>query len=395
MTTALLLLSTGAAMTGETLSWSKMPLLPPAPGQERQPGVASPFVGVDQGALLVAGGANFPGDPPWRGGRKTWWDTIYVFDGGRWLTGKNFRLPRPLAYGFSASTPYGVVCLGGSDASRCHAEAFLLRWDRKAGKVRITRLPPLPEPLANMGGGEAAGMIYVAGGQTEMSDPRATRHGYVLDFRKGPDGCGPWQRLPDLPGRERILPISFALSGGSHPGFYVFGGRRQEADQIPKLLKDGYRYDPVAKKWSRLGAIANQPGSNLMAGTAVPWGKGGALILGGDNGEAFMPKERLSHDIRRARAGVAKKKTAATEQKLARLLEDERNMLESHKGFSRKIYFYDANADSWQPAGFLPAWAPVTTTAVLFRGAVILPSGEIRPGIRSPVVWKGRAVTQR
>jgi len=376
-------LTSTAVLATETLSWSELPPLPPAPGQAKQPGVASPFVGVDNGALLVAGGANFPDLPPWKGGHKTWWDTIYVFDGGAWHTGESFKLPRALAYGYSVSTPYGIVCVGGSDAAQCYADTFLLLWNREAGKIEITALPPLPEPLANMGGGDAAGVIYVAGGQAKMSDPQATRHAYALDFSKGPGAHLAWERLPDLPGRERILPISFGLTGGN-PGFYVFGGRRQDAGEIPKLLTDGFRYDPAAKSWSELGPIAGKPGSNLMAGTSVPGGDSGTYIFGGDDGTVFLPKEELTYKI----AQAAKEKTPEGEQKLAKLHQEERNMLENHKGFSRKAYFYDSTTDRWTEAGEMPMWPPVTTLAARLGDDVVIPSGEIRPATRSPVVLK-------
>ncbi|MCX6997017.1 MAG: hypothetical protein NTV49_07995, partial [Kiritimatiellaeota bacterium] len=54
------------------LTWSALPDLPEALG------VAGPFAGVSGGALLVAGGANFPNGMPWAGGRKVWHDAVYV-----------------------------------------------------------------------------------------------------------------------------------------------------------------------------------------------------------------------------------------------------------------------------------------------------------------------------
>ena len=52
--------------------WSSLPNLPDAEG------FASPFAGVAGGALLVAGGANFPNKRPWDGGHKVWYDIIYA-----------------------------------------------------------------------------------------------------------------------------------------------------------------------------------------------------------------------------------------------------------------------------------------------------------------------------
>ena len=50
----------------KTAGWEK---LPPLPDRE---GFAGSFAGVSGDALLVAGGANFPGAKPWEGGAKAW-----------------------------------------------------------------------------------------------------------------------------------------------------------------------------------------------------------------------------------------------------------------------------------------------------------------------------------
>src|SRR5882672_7711864 len=85
-----------------TLNWKKLPPIPD------RIGFAGPFAGVSGGALIVAGGANFPSALPWEGGRKTWYDSIFVLPkpDGQWLTG--FKLPRPIGYGISVTTPEGV-----------------------------------------------------------------------------------------------------------------------------------------------------------------------------------------------------------------------------------------------------------------------------------------------
>jgi hypothetical protein len=55
--------------------------------------VAGPFAGTSGGALIVAGGANFPDKMPWDGGKKIWHDTAFVLDktNGAWRG--EFKLP--------------------------------------------------------------------------------------------------------------------------------------------------------------------------------------------------------------------------------------------------------------------------------------------------------------
>src|SRR5688500_12129660 len=146
-----------------SLTWSP---LPPLPDTE---GFAAPFAGVSHGALLVAGGANFPGKKPWEGGAKVWYDTVFVLDhpAGSWrVAGK---LPRPLAYGVSLATSSGVLCLRGSAAPRHYAVAVLLEW--KEERLRQTNFPALPRRCASMCAAIVGNIAYVAGG---IDSPIAT-----------------------------------------------------------------------------------------------------------------------------------------------------------------------------------------------------------------------------
>jgi N-acetylneuraminate epimerase len=76
---------TVSALAADSTGWSKLPSLPD------KEGFASMFAGVSGGALLAAGGANFPDKKPWEGGKKIWHDTVFVlekFDGAWKVTGK-------------------------------------------------------------------------------------------------------------------------------------------------------------------------------------------------------------------------------------------------------------------------------------------------------------------
>jgi SSS family solute:Na+ symporter len=60
-----------------------------------------------------------------------------------------------------------------------------------------------------------------------------------------------------------------------------------------------------------------------------------------------------------------------------------------HPGFPASILSYNTVTDRWAEAGSLPldgTFAPVTTPVVFWNGKVIIPTGEIKPGVRSPQV---------
>src|SRR4051794_13907380 len=63
---------TAPASFAAPLVWRPLPDLPDPLG------LAGAFAGVSSGALLVAGGANFPNGMPWDGGAKVWQDRVWV-----------------------------------------------------------------------------------------------------------------------------------------------------------------------------------------------------------------------------------------------------------------------------------------------------------------------------
>src|SRR3954453_19621561 len=74
MTTLLTLLLASVSVSAFAGEWKHLPALPDAEG------FAGSFAGVSNGALLVAGGTNFPGKKPWEGGAKAWYETVFVLE---------------------------------------------------------------------------------------------------------------------------------------------------------------------------------------------------------------------------------------------------------------------------------------------------------------------------
>jgi solute:Na+ symporter, SSS family len=374
------------ALAEGLLKWRGLPPLPPAPGQEKQAGLAGPFAGVHNGALVVAGGANFPDALPWRGGEKVWHDDAFVLekdaDGAcAWVTDEALKLPRPLAYGVSVSTPEGIVCIGGCDANRCYTDVFLLTWDPATRKLSHKPMPPLPRPLAFMAGGLAGTTIYVAGGQEVMKDAAATKSFWALDLGKREDAAEfVWQELPAWPGPARVLPVAVGQSNGTLDCFYVFSGRDVAPGKETVPLTDAYSYNPTTGAWKRLTDITPKRDEVrcVMAGTGVAIDATGIAVVGGADGAKFMELEKLAKQI--ADTGEAKAATLKAKQA---------KMLDNHAGFSRDILIYDTVSDSWSLAGKFPTGSHVTTTAAWWDGAVVIPSGEVRPGVRTRKLWMG------
>jgi N-acetylneuraminic acid mutarotase len=319
--------------------------LPPLPDRE---GFAAMFAGlsVDHGGeiLLAAGGANFPDKKPWEGGKKVWHDTIFVLEkpDGAWkVAGK---LPRPLGYGVSVTHGGGLVCVGGSDAERHYADAFTMGWGKAA--PRFNQLPSLPRPVANACGAFVGRTLFIAGGTEKPDSTNALNTFYALEFPVG--GPRVWRELPPWPGPPRMLAVAASLDGS----FYLASGADVSAGQDGKplrtYLRDAYRFTP-GKGWKR---IADLPRAAVAAPSPAPTpGANQFLILGGDDG--------------------AQVNTPPAE----------------HKGFPKTILAYDTLRDMWKLAGEVPA-SRVTVPTVQWHGAWLVVSGEQKPGIRSPEVWR-------
>jgi N-acetylneuraminic acid mutarotase len=333
---ALLLVAAAVAAPG----WEPLAPLPDPLG------VAGPFAGVTNGALLVAGGANFPRGYPWAGGAKVWHDTVWVLPtpGGLWRVGG--VLPRPLGYGVAVTTPAGVLCVGGSDAQRHWADCFRLTWAND--RLSVDPLPALPRALASLCGALVGATLYVAGGSATPDAVETSRACWSLDTSR--PGAG-WQELPPCPGGGRML----AVAAGLASGFCLAGGvdlsAGPDGKPVRRYLRDAWCYQP-AGGWRRLADLpwpvcaAPSPGP-VVSPTRF-------LVLGGDDGSklGFQP-------------------------------------VQAHPGFNRRVLCYDAAAGRWTEQGELPA-AQVTTTMVVWDGRIVVPSGEVRPGVRSAQVWTSR-----
>ena len=132
--------------------------------------------------------------------------------------------------------------------------------------------------------------------------------------------------------------------------FFLAGGAALEPanGRVARVyLRDTWRYRP-GEGWHRL---ADLPNPSVAAPSPAPSAGSTFFIVGGDDGSlsSFQPIER-------------------------------------HPGFPRRILAYDTGSDAWREAGVAPV-ARVTVPTAYWRDRFVIPSGETRPGVRSPEVW--------
>jgi N-acetylneuraminate epimerase len=314
--------------------------LPPLPDRE---GFAAPFAGTSGGALLVAGGANFPDQRPWDGGMKTWYDAIYRLDQPAGTWNQAGRLPRPIAYGISVSTHEGVVCIGGGDARQHFADVF--RLELSDGQVRAVTLPSLPRARAFASGALVGDTVYVVGGLERPDATRCADTIWALDLGQPSPR---WQAVPACPDPERML----AVAGAAEGSLFLFSGTRLSPDAqgkpVREYLRDAWRYTP-GRGWRRL---ADMPRAAVAAASPAPLVPGARLlVISGDDGTklGFKPET-------------------------------------AHPGFPRDVLAYQVALDCWSVLGDAPFSRATVPTAV-WGSRLVIPNGEARPGYRSPEVW--------
>lgn len=353
------------------VEWSVAAMLPPAAGLHQQPGVAGPVAGISNGLLIVAGGANFPDGMPWNGGVKKYKQDIYIFrqdEKGHMLPGNVSRqtLPQPVAYSANVSMPDGLIYLGGENTNGPTGNVIRLTVNND-GEINFTRLPPLPLPLTNLSAACYGHTLYVAGGESVNG---TSNKFFSLDVST--PGAA-WQTLPDMP-----TAASHAVMAVQDGGVYLIGGRRKNSNGISDIFNTTYRYDLQKHTWALKAPLPYA----VAAGSGVAIGAHEILFCSGDRGEVFSKAEVLNAAI---------SNTTDTLRK-ARLTNERKALLNTHPGFTKEVWLYNTLSGRWTATTSLPMEGPVTTTALLWKGKVIIPSGEIKAGVRTPVIISGKII---
>ncbi|MEJ2765282.1 N-acetylneuraminate epimerase [Photobacterium sp. MCCC 1A19761] len=129
---------------GEKQPWRSLLSLPAPEPSAVQEGMAGAFAGISNGALIVAGGANFHGAKAafedgklfaHNGLQKVFNPQSYVLQNGLWSQSSD--LPEGLAYGASFTVQDGVLIVGGEKSDRqASNKVYLLAWN--GSSVEIT-----------------------------------------------------------------------------------------------------------------------------------------------------------------------------------------------------------------------------------------------------------------
>ena len=320
-------------------------------------GVAAPFAGISDNAVIVAGGCNFPDVPASEGGQKQFYKDVYALENP--LNGKEWKrigtLSEPLAYGVSVTVPDGVVCVGGtSNGKESSDKVFLLSVN--GNKLITKELPKLPVGIDNMAGAYGEGYVYVVGGQTNGKGNKAV---FRLQY---PDGKA-WEELAPLPGDARLQPAVAYQNGAVGSFLYVFGGYDAEKKCVNT---DGLIYNPRTNEWQPAGEIipfGTQEPTTLIGATAVTSGAGHIICFGGVDKNIF-------------------------EQAITNPQDDYLTHPAEWYKFRKEMLIYHTITGTWQTLFGSELTARAGAAVVPYKDAMgqtcwIVVNGEEKPGIRS------------
>lgn len=317
-------------------------------------GVSALYAGVIDSNLIIAGGCNFPDVPVADGGKKVFYQDVYIAP----LTAdttfhwkKIGTLPQAAAYGVTISTEKGLICVGGTTATHSLSDVFLLSLQKDS--LKTDTLPSLPVTIDNMAGALLGHSLYIVGGNANGIPSSQV---YSLDLSALSAG---WKKETDIPGTPRVQPVCAAQDGK----LYVWGGFAPAAEgREASLSVDGYKYAPETKEWTPVATPQDAEGNevSLGGGNAAPFGEGQIMCIGGVDKDIFLKalqgiyagKEYLSHPVKWYR-------------------------------FNRNLMLYHPETDEWTTLGKYEQGARAGAALVSQDDCHYIIQGELKPGIRT------------
>ena len=384
----------GFAQSSSIISWSEYPPIPD------KLGFNGSFIGVHGESLILAGGANFPNEPVWKGGEKKWYRDIYVLEedntgNWRWHFSESLKLPVAAGNGVSIETARGLICIGGTNSEGALRQAIRIKWNNKDQSLITEELPELPYPLTSMGGAMINNKIYLVGGQ-KSSNGAATNVFLSLDLGLENSESFEWKEINSFPGAARINPVVVAQNNGREECLLVMSGRNYQPGQSkPHVLhSDVYLYNPKSALWSRKNNLPDNHTPGIEAGylgaaPALKHGGAHVLVFGGAGGphQHLMKRMQLEKELDKHQQLAASGSTG--DQSKIDSIQSVITDLIKATSFSSAIWAYHTITDTWAQVGSLPGPGQVVTTAVKLKGDVVIAGGELSPGIRTNKIIKG------
>lgn len=299
-------------------------------------GLSHAITGISNGALLIAGGSNYD-QRIQEGGKKLVHDEIYVATDPHTMNWHEAgRLPWPLSNAAVLPWGNGLLVIGGINGATTTDKVFLLSWNPNTRAITIdSSFPKLPLPLSSPSAAKTGSTIYVAGGQSQNGSPQKAFYAFTLNERS-------WKTIPAWPGAARSGAAMTMQSNGEYDCLYLVGGKGPEG-----YLKDAFVFDLKKNQWKKIAA----PPRAAYYSPSIALGQTHILLFSGSDG----------HDA-----------VTAIEQ------QDNYHM-------PADVLAYHTITNTWIKCDSVPAGI-AGATAIRWDNKLMLVGGELRPGVRTPLI---------
>lgn len=351
----------------QTIHWDTQSKLPALADGSAHLGLAGPVTGIIDSKLFIMGGANFPAAMPWDGGAKAYHQEAYIYEirDGHLDFIKQTPTGIPLAYSGVYSDSKRLYIAGGENNNGIQKDVFTL--ELTADSIRIERLPNLPYPYTNGGLLKVKNKLFFIGGEnTEHVSAR------IYELNLSVPGSAWKANSTPLP-----YPVSHAifLADAKEENIYIIGGRKRNENSRSTVYDQVLQWNLSTQKIETIGTLPRP----LAAGTGVMDDQGDILIFGGDDASTFHQVEDL----------IAKINMTEDSNQKQILIQQKALLQQNHPGFTTDSWIFNVQQKKWSKITPLPASSPVTTQALSYKNMIIIPSGEIKAGVRTNQILVG------
>ncbi len=341
-------------------------------------GLSAVYAGVIDNNLLMMGGCNFPDVPASEGGKKKFYNSVYLAPlppNGLLQWRKIGEIEEASAYGVSISMLGGVVCVGGTNGTESLETANIIMLNKDSMNIEINPLPNLPVKLDNMGGAAIDTMVYVVGGN---ADGKPSNRVFFLDFTNLQQE---WVELPPFPGEPRVQPVCTVMKNNEGDKYlYVWGGFATTYNgSNPSVSPGGYRYSFRKGEWIELPAPKIGEEDIFLGGAAVtPLNDTLAIFAGGVNKDIFL---KALHREAKLKEAISQNDTTNQNNLKAEAKEYMLQSPEWYK-FNSRVLLYNSIKNNWSELVVTSSTARAGASLVYHNGIAYSIGGELKPGVR-------------
>lgn len=340
--------------------WETVGKLPVPQGFEESIGVAAAYAEFIGDYLVVAGGANFPYELLVDGGKKEFYNDIFVFEINEDNTLKQIgsgMLPKKLAGGASIIVGEEMYIIGGENIDGESDSIYLITL--KGATPVVSEVARLPFTWAMGAAVMQDNILYLFAGRNNKKAVSRT-WAFNMDTKA-------IKELTPMPAEARVQ-MPYVTKDRK---VYIFNGLGN------LTLIDNYVYDIASDTWTQLSDTKlNNKGFTVAGGAAILLAEDSILVLGGVNQGIFDNALTQMRSLQGEELKVFNKQY--------------QSMSPEEFKFSREKMVYNISQNKWTSLGKLPFNGGAGPFPLLRKGNTVWHiSGEIKAGVRQPEIRVG------